>query len=135
MEFKKLKKGLENLGFEIVSQLKSKVPVDTGKLKKSIKVRIKKSKPPVMKMSVSFKDYGVWLDSGTKPGRKPPPIKAIKAWCKRKKLNPYAVQKNIMKFGTKPQPWIDYQKVIDDNIDSLKQLYILDLKKYLKNYK
>lgn len=56
---------------------------------------------------INFAEYGIYVDSGRRPG-KWPPIRPIKDWVRNKGLNlsPFAVQRNIFKFGINPRPFL-----------------------------
>jgi len=49
-------------------------------------------------------EHYIFVDKGRRPGAKPPPVRPIKEWIKRKglDLNEFAVARSIAKKGIKP---------------------------------
>ncbi len=58
---------------------------------------------------IDMPEYGVYVDSGTKPHM--PPVDKLERWATSRGLNAWAVAMNIKKYGTKPKPFL---YVIDD---------------------
>ena len=73
----------------------------TNKLSRSVKVTFDEKK---FIISLSFAEYGIYLEEGTKPHWTS--VRNLQSWANAKGLNVYAVQRNIAKFGTKPHPWL-----------------------------
>jgi len=130
MELKRTKEALENLRLDIIKKLQSNVPVDTGKLKSSIKIVMKKNKTPIFLMTLKFKDYGRPVHEGTKPHFVP--VQKLKGWAKRHNWNVNALQLHISEKGTKPHPWIEYDDVVQKHLPLLTQAYILDVIQEIK---
>jgi hypothetical protein len=108
---------LEELGEVLVRNMRQDVPVDTGQLRDSISYEVKNGV-----LYIYMEDYGEWVDSGTRPHKVSP--QKLEAWCNRKGLNPFAVAKNIEKYGTQAQPFMDelrtfeakYFKLFEDSL-------------------
>ena len=91
-----IKKLLEEWGTETVAKmilvLESPVPrfpsVATGTLRSSLRYIITDDG-----IGFLMEDYGKWVDEGTKPGRKAPPIAPLKQWVKLKGMPPGAEYK------------------------------------------
>lgn len=110
---------LEEVAPYLVKDLKENCPVDTGKLKNSIDYYIKDNV-----LYVTMEDYGQIVNDGSAPHI--PPISAIEGWSKRKGLKPWAVAKNIEKFGTKPTFFMK-------NLEEFEKNYYEKLNKSLYN--
>jgi len=73
----------------------------TGELSKSIKVELNVKK---MSINLSFLEYGLYLDTGTKPHWTS--VRNLQTWANAKGINVYALQASIAKKGTKAHPWL-----------------------------
>jgi hypothetical protein len=101
-KFKNTKSYLDNFSQEIVKLLKIEIgrsrrrrsmnprgknitaPIDsTGELKDSIK-SISKEQPSKISYNIESLAYGLTVDKGRKPNKKPPPVKDIAQWIKAK---------------------------------------------------
>lgn len=110
---------LEVLGKELVKNMRQDVPVDTGRLRDSITYEVKNGI-----LYIYMEDYGEMVDHGTKPHKVSP--KKLEVWCAKRGLNEFAVAKNIEKFGTQAQPFMDelrnfeakYFKLFEDSLFS-----------------
>jgi hypothetical protein len=62
-----------------------------------------------------FNESGIFVDKGRRKGAKPPPVKPIADWARKKGIDasPYAIAKSIGKKGIKKYPWI-YTSFPDD---------------------
>lgn len=69
IEIKKLKILLEKYGSEVVNEMKSRVPVDTGALKNSINYRIEDNQDSLT-LIFQMLDYGNYQDKGVNGLRK-----------------------------------------------------------------
>lgn len=101
-----IQKGLLESGKLITSTEKKEVPVGvTNFLRQSIGMRLKQGSIIVEPK----KNYAIAVHEGTKPHYAPvsSPRDSLRIWAIRKGLNPYAVQKSIMKKGTKANPFVD----------------------------
>mgnify|MGYP001768799232 CR=1 FL=1 len=79
--------------------------IDSGRLLKSIKFKIKDHK-----LVMEIAPEAIFLDEGTRPHT--PPIYAIEKWAAHNNINVWALQKHISKFGTKAYPFLDKYKSI-----------------------
>src|SRR5574343_328618 len=114
-----LKKILEEWGDDVViamgAVLTAERSVATGRLRQSLKYIINDDG-----IQFLMEDYGKFVDEGTKPGRKAPPIAPLKQWVKLKGMPPgaaYAIQKKIAKKGTRPKRF--FNTVIEKEIVNL----------------
>lgn len=101
-KFKNTKSYLDNFSQELVKLLKIEIgrsrrrrsmnprgknvtaPIDsTGELKDSIK-SISKEQPSKISYNIESLAYGLTVDKGRKPNKKPPPVKDIAQWIKAK---------------------------------------------------
>lgn len=76
----------------------------SGKLIKSLNWRMV-STADAIQVVIDAEDYLIYVDKGRRPGVKPPPISALKSWCKIKGIDEGAawpIQKSIFKFGIPP---------------------------------
>jgi hypothetical protein len=97
----------------LANQLKSRVPKDSGELRKSITVDWDSDG-----FEIDMADYATFVDKGVNGTgknrgseysfkKKMPPISALKGFAKRKGLNVYALQKSIFKNGIKGTGFIE----------------------------
>ena len=118
-----LKQGLEEAGQRIVDvmvdSLFEQQAVVTGKLARSISAEVVDQRNGYS-LEISMEDYGVYVDQGSERGPgKPPPVKAIADWIKRKgikapsgmttKTFAFVIARSIGKNGQKfkqPKPFI-----------------------------
>jgi len=111
-----LNEALDELGDLLVDKMRADVPVDTGKLRDSIKYEVSDNT-----LFIYMEDYGQAVNDGTRPHM--PPVNALQGWSSRKGLNIWAVAKNIEKYGTRAQPFMndledferDYYKLLFDS--------------------
>ena len=94
-----LTEALEELGEVLYKELMKTVPVHTGELRDSVSYSIKDNV-----LIFSYNEYGQFLNDGTMPHNVP--VDSIRTWALSKGLNPWAVAKNISKFGTEPNNWL-----------------------------
>lgn len=124
--------------FNVRQQLERNNSISTKNLSNNITKNISGNK-----LSISMLDYAIYLDEGTRgtetglPSRKLPPINEIKKWVSNKgiNINPWAIAKNIQKFGTKPHPFLfilddlDFSILITDYInDKIEEIEFKDKK-------
>jgi hypothetical protein len=118
------KEGLELAGERIVEKMIDSLfeqqAVVTGNLANSIEYKVDEPKPGKYSMSISMLTYGTYVDEGSERGPgKPPPVKAIADWIKRKGIKPpagmstktfaFVIARSIGKNGQKfkqPKPFI-----------------------------
>lgn len=84
----------------IFGEEKRQAPVFTGNMRDNWKIDIGRFEG---KFSSNV-PYSMAVHEGTRPHM--PPVSALEAWSKKKGLNPWAVAKNIAKFGTKANPFL-----------------------------
>jgi hypothetical protein len=86
------------------AKLRKKPLPDNSDLLRSISFRVSQDGS----IEFEFNESGIFVDSGRRKGAKPPPIKPIQEWIKKRglDLNAYAVAKSISKNGIKKYPWI-----------------------------
>lgn len=91
---------------EMVAILMQSNKYATGTLVSSFRSDVIKTMGNLLKLQISFEDYGRYVQYGRRPGTYPP-IKPLIAWA-RTKVKPqgysdiqfaFAVQKNIFKYG------------------------------------
>ncbi len=61
-----LQRAMLGMSEAIASRMRTNVPVDTGRLKRSIKVLPLIEAPNVLKEPIDFLEYGIFTDKGTK---------------------------------------------------------------------
>lgn len=135
----------------MIQKILSEVNLDKSALSKQIKVEYRKDL-----ISVTMPEYAKFVDSGRKPGSKPPPIKAILKWIKDKGINPeprpnpskadnkapeekvitdeqlaFAISKAIATNGVKPKPFI--QRLIEFLTDIIKTKFAEEIRKSIIN--
>lgn len=135
----------------MIQKILSEVNLDKSALSKQIKVEYRKDL-----ISVTMPEYARFIDSGRKPGSKPPPIKAILKWIKDKGINPepspnpsksankapeekvitdeqlaFAISKAIATNGVKPKPFI--QRLIEFLTDIIKTKFAEEIRKSIIN--
>lgn len=85
----------------------------TDNLKNNIEVEVSEDG-----LSLRMPEYGIFVDSGRKPGKQPP-LNVIYKWTKRKNIDPkfaYPIARKIGKEGIEPKPFIH---IFDDGLDNL----------------
>jgi hypothetical protein len=109
-----------------VSVAKSKAPVDTGALKRSITGKVQYPSATVF----SPLDYASHVEYGTRggapTGRRYPPVSALRGWASRHGINPWVLMYKIGREGTKAQPFI---KPASDAINAKLPLLVRDAAK------
>ncbi len=81
------------------AEVKSRTPVDTGRLRGSITHSIAPDPIPLWAKVGTNVEYAPFVEEGTRPHW--PPIEAIKPWARRHRLSPWAVAVAIARRGTK----------------------------------
>lgn len=76
------------------------VPVDTGRLKNSINVRMF----GLVGVIYTNVDYSIYVEFGTRPHF--PPVQALEGWAERHDISPFALALSIARRGTAPQPYM-----------------------------
>jgi len=100
----------------IINKIKQKLDennsISSGDLKNNITPIISDNS-----IGIEMLDYAIYVDKGTGPRNKMPPIDPIKRWVENKNINinPWAIATNIKKYGTKAHPFLD----VLDNLDFL----------------
>jgi hypothetical protein len=82
-------------------------------------------------VQLEYPSYGVWIDRGRGANKTPPPVKAIIPWMDRKGISnysPFAVAKNIGKFGIARRPWL---QILDEQLYDLDEIIADELEKEL----
>jgi len=102
---------------DYVVQLMAKVLKDTRSLKDNIEPVVED-----LTLTLNLPQYGIYVDSGRRPGAKMPPQKPIADWAKSKGLPPFRdkkgrfisyktraflIARSISKKGIKPRPFLD----------------------------
>ena len=109
MKLNNLKIYLSEFGEQVTDSYKDKIikneVVATGKLRDSINYKVISTENSIG-VYLSAEDYWEFVEYGRKAG-KFVPIKPLKNWLLAKglKLSPYAISKNIQKFGIKEKPF------------------------------
>lgn len=105
----------------------SRIGLSNSNLDRTVKYQIQKNT-----ISISFNDYGVYVDEGRKKGEYPP-IDELNSWAKKHHMNVYAVAENIYENGIKAKPWMErYEKQLLD-IDDETYLIFVGVTKYVDN--
>jgi len=103
--------------------------VASGTLARSVQVVTKQSKD-VTVLQVLMEEYGQWVQSGRRPGKKYVPIGSLMKWIKERGLKgrnkkgkfitdksfAFAISRNINKFGIRPSNFLDIsmEKIMND---------------------
>ena len=111
MEFKHLDKILKKYAVKIVRVLRQSVNSNTNNLRNSIDYHLSDNI-----VVIDMDSYGSDVDEGTKPHYVSP--SHLMEWSKSKGLNPFAVAKNIAKFGTKAHPFLYKAEAIQQEADN-----------------
>ena len=101
-----INKGLLKSGKLIVSTEKREVPIGvTNHLRQSIGMRLVRNSIII----VPKKKYAISVHEGTRPHyvSVSNPRSPLRIWAIKKGINPYALQKSIMRKGTKANPFVD----------------------------
>lgn len=88
----------------IQNEARERAPVDTGRLRNNIMRQIDSSLVPRWGLVGTDVHYSVYVHQGTRPHW--PPIAPIRAWARRHRVNPYAVQRAIARRGTRARPFL-----------------------------
>ena len=89
---------LEGIGFDFVNELKTTAPVDSGRLRNSIKHNVEGKT-----VNINMADYGYIVEFGSKPHKIRPKNKKSLHWKSGSK-DVFAMEVNHP--GTEPQPFI-----------------------------
>lgn len=122
----KITKRFNELGARTQAILYLQVPVDTGRLKRSIKVKYQRSNDSVS-YSFGYLDYGVYVNLGTKQ------YNTIKWGSKQSipfDLPPFRGYRKG-KGGIQPQYWLSLSEAV--GIKDFKESIKNDIKEYIKN--
>ena len=103
--------------------------VASGTLARSVQVVVKQSQD-VTVLQVLMEEYGQWVQSGRRPGKKYVPIGSLMKWIKERGLKgrnkkgkfitdksfAFAISRNINKFGIRPSNFLDIsmEKIMND---------------------
>jgi hypothetical protein len=127
---REIQKGLLESGKVIAGREKREAPVGvTAHLKQSIGIRLKKGSVII----VPKKKYAVAVHEGTKPhyvsvkNKRAP----LRIWAIKKGINPYALQKSIMRKGTKANPFVD--RTIQKAEYRVRRIFVSVLEKIIKS--
>lgn len=127
---REIQNGLLEAGKTISGQEKREAPVGvTAHLKQSIGIRLKSGSVII----VPKKEYAMAVHQGTRPhyvsvkDKRSP----LHIWAIKKGLNPYAVQKSIMRKGTKPNPFVD--RTIERVEYKVRRIFVGVMEKIIKN--
>lgn len=104
----KVAEALNEAGEQIANKAQEKVPTDTKKLQKSIKLTQKATNSKLEVIVDARSLYGVFVEQGTRPHR--PLVSALAGWAKRKlgDVNlAYALANSIAKKGTLSQKFME----------------------------
>lgn len=85
-------------GHSILDHASQRSPVDTGKMRRSLRFAW-----GPWGATVSAKSPAGWVDQGTKPHW--PPVKALEGWARRHGMNPFLVARKIALKGTPKTEW------------------------------
>lgn len=128
-----LKNAVNKAALQVQTKARRNCPVDTGRLRSSIAMRI--FEDGLAATVGSDLKYALWIEYGTGPAagrpRYFPPPGALLEWMKRHGIDPgaeYAIARKIYENGTKPRPFLipAYEEVrpsfLDDARKALKTL-------------
>ncbi|MCF7819877.1 MAG: hypothetical protein K9M44_00195 [Candidatus Pacebacteria bacterium] len=124
-----ISKGLLQAGKMIVGTEKREVPIGvTNHLRQSIGMRLNANSVVI----VPKKEYAIPVHEGTRPHYVPVHNKRapLRIWAIKKGLNPYAVQKSIMRKGTKANPFVD--RTVDMTNTKVRKIFVQVLEKIIK---
>jgi hypothetical protein len=145
------KQALDRIGKMLVSTMRSKVPVNSGKLKRSLDYSVTEDKSG-LGLTTEMESYGQFVDSGVKgtsnkKGFESPQSLYDIGKFKSKTIAPqsglpYPVRLTIARDGLKPQPFIipSYDQVMKDKgekilTDAGVDIVTADIDKVLKSQK
>lgn len=124
-----INKGLIESGKLIVGTEKKEVPIGTtNHLRQSIGMRLTGTSIII----VPKKKYAIAVHEGTRPhyvsvkNKRSP----LRVWAIKKGLNPYVVQKSIMKKGTKANPFVD--RTVKATNTKVRKIFVDVLEKIIK---
>jgi hypothetical protein len=127
---KEIQKGLLESGKVIAGREKREAPVGvTAHLRQSIGIRLKKGSVII----VPKKKYAINVHEGTRPhyvsikSKRAP----LRIWAIKKGINPYALQKSIMRKGTKANPFVD--RTIQKAEFRVRRIFVSVLEKIIKS--
>ena len=116
-----------NFGFGKYQGVGNKVA--SGKLKNSVQVNVVQKKNETV-LQVLMEEYGNYVQSGRRPGKRGVPIKSLLDWIKDRNLKgrdkkgryitnlsfAFGIQQNIKKYGIKPADFIgvSLEKIMSD---------------------
>lgn len=103
--------------FTLLANARVHTPVDRGFLRGAAMVTTFEQLKGMLKNQAP---YAVYVHEGTQPHYVP--IKAIQGWADRHGIPPWAVQKSIMKKGTKAQPF--FRDSVEASEDDIKRFFV-----------
>ena len=124
-----ISKGLLRSGKLIVGTEKRQVPIGvTNHLRQSIGMRLTANSV----MIVPKKKYAISVHEGTRPHyvSVSNPRSPLRLWAIKKGINPYALQKSIMRKGTKANPFVD--RTVNMTNKKVRKIFVGVLEKIIK---
>lgn len=124
-----ISKGLLESGKLIVGTEKGEVPIGvTNHLRQSIGMRLTANSVVI----VPKKEYAIPVHEGTRPHyvSVSNPRSPLRIWAIKKGLNPYAVQKTIMRKGTRANPFVD--RTINMTNNKVRKIFVGVLENIIK---
>jgi len=98
-----IRAALNKIGFEVENGAKTKVPVDTGRLRSSIVPQVSKSGGTYRLLVGSNVKYAPYIEYGTKPHFVP--TRAISTWLKRHGLQQKVLERTGLWVHKKGKKW------------------------------
>lgn len=127
---REIQRGLLDAGKIIAGTEKKETPVGvTAHLRQSIGIRLRAGSVVI----IPTKEYAVNVHEGTKPhyvsvkDKRAP----LRIWAIKKGLNPYAVQKSIMRKGTKANPFVN--RTIQKAEYQVRRIFVGVMERIIKN--
>ena len=114
----------------IKNTAKSKAPVDTGRLRNSIKDKVKFAIRDITGVVNADVKYAPWVEFGRRSG-KAPPASALRTWARKRGINEFALAKAIARKGVKAQPFM--QPAIRQNEAIIGKIFESGLSALVKN--
>lgn len=147
IKWRRMSLALARYGDEIVELMKNELQrhgkVATGELINTMK-SYTEQEDDKQYLYVDFKDYGVYVDSGRRPGQKRPPLQAIREWIDVRGINPQGITKDQLSFliqrkigirGIDPSPFIYlFTEHIDELNDMIADSSREDLEETINEY-